>query len=153
MDEDFSKYFEKNKNVNRGFRELQVWREAIELFVIVKDMLKSQKEISFKIKAQIEDSILSVSSNIAEGYCRRSLKENIQFNAIALASLGENYSQIFALTNSRDIETGWFEEYDKKHYSLENKLVKLNKVFISKLKNKDEWKNDYIIKEMVESYD
>ena len=116
-------------------------------------MLKSQKEISFKVKAQIEDSILSVSSNIAEGYCRRSLKEDIQFNAIALASLGENYSQIFALTNSRDIDLGWFEEYDKKHYSLENKLVKLNKVFISKLKEKDEWKNDYVVKEMVESYE
>ncbi|MFC2136282.1 four helix bundle protein [Bacteroidota bacterium] len=153
MEADILKYLNKNKNINRGFRELQVWKEAIDLFSLVRDMLKSQKEISFKVKAQIEDSILSVSSNIAEGYCRRSLKENIQFNAIALASLGENYSQIFALTNSRDIESGWFEEYDKKHYSLENKLVKLNKVFISKLKDKDEWKNDYVIKEMVESYE
>ena len=39
------------------------------------------------------------------------------------------------------------------YYSLENKLIKLNRTYISKLKAKDVWENDYIIKEEVESYD
>jgi len=91
------KYLEKNKNINRGFRKLEVWEEAVELFSFVKKRLKTLNELSFKTKAQIEDSALSVSSNIAEGYCRRYLKENIQYNTIALSSLGENYSQIFTL--------------------------------------------------------
>lgn len=85
------KYLDKNKNINRGYRKLEVWQEAINLFAFVKSKLNSIKELSYKVKAQIEDSALSVSSNIAEGYCRRYLKENIQFNTIALASLGENY--------------------------------------------------------------
>ena len=46
----------------------------------------------------------------------------------------------------------WFEEYDKKHYSLENKLIQLNRTPISKL-DKNEWKNDYIIHEIVEKYE
>jgi hypothetical protein len=66
--------------------------------------------------------------------------------------LGENYSQIFALTNSEDLRASWFQEYDSKHYSLENKLIKLNRTYISKLKEKDDWKNDYILREEIESY-
>ena len=90
----------RNKNINRGYRKLVVWQEAIELFAFVKKKLKSLNTISYKLNAQIEDSIFSVHSNIAEGYCRRHLKENIQFNSIALASLGENYSHFFVLLNS-----------------------------------------------------
>ena len=132
----------RNRNINRGYRKLTVWQEAIELFVFVKKKLNTIKTISFKVKAQIEDSIFSVHSNIAEGHCRKYLKENIQFNTIALSSSGENYSQIFALLNSNDIDNEWFDEYDQRHYSLENKLINLNKSFIKKLDN-GEWNKDY----------
>jgi len=47
----------RNKNINRGFRKLEFWREALELFVYVKEKITSTKTISFKIKAQIEGSI------------------------------------------------------------------------------------------------
>ena len=143
---------EQNKNINRGFRKLEVWKEAIELFAFVREKLKTLVNLSFKIKAQIEDSIFSVSSNISEGYCRRSLKENIQYLSIALGSLGANYSQIFALNNSGEIDIAWFKEYDKLHYSIDNKLIKLNRTYILKLKEKDEWKNDYTLREIIENY-
>ncbi|MBU1677782.1 MAG: hypothetical protein KKD86_02810, partial [Bacteroidetes bacterium] len=41
----------------------------------------------------------------------------------------------------------WFDDYDKLHYSLENKLIKLNQSYIQKLQNKEDWKDDYIIRE------
>lgn len=146
------KYIERNKNINRGFRKLVVWQEAIELFNYVKIELDSLDKISYKVKAQIEDSILSVSSNIAEGNGRRHLKENIQYNNIALASLAENYSQIYALFHSNIVIEEWFNIYDAKHYSLENKLINYNRSQINMIKNKDEWKNDYIVRELIESY-
>ena len=152
MDDELKSLLQQNKNINRGYRELEVWKEAVELYHFVKDKLKILDGVSFKVKAQVEDSIFSVHSNIAEGYCRRSIKENIQYLAIAMASLGENYSQIFTLTNSGDFEIDWFKEYDKKHYSLENKLIKLNQTYIVKMKSKEEWKNDYLIREIIESY-
>jgi len=113
----------RNKNINRGFRKLEVWNEAINLYVFVKDKVRDLKEVPFKVRAQVEDSAYSCHSNIAEGYSRRSLKEYIQFINISLSSLAENYSQIFALHSGGDIDRIWFDEYDKKHYSLENKLV------------------------------
>ena len=152
MKEELKELLQQNKNINRGYRELEVWKEAVELFHFVREKLKTLNNLSFKVKAQVEDSIFSVQSNIAEGYCRRSIKENIQYLAISLSSLGENYSQIFTLTNSDDIEIDWFKEYDKKHYSLENKLIKLNQTYISKMKAKDDWKNDYILREIIENY-
>ena len=152
MKEELKELLQQNKNINRGYRELEVWKEAVELFHFVREKLKTLDNLSFKVKAQVEDSIFSVQSNIAEGYCRRSIKENIQYLAISLSSLGENYSQIFTLTNSGDIDIDWFKEYDKKHYSLENKLIKLNQTYISKMKAKDDWKNDYILREIIENY-
>jgi len=142
----------RNKNINRGFRKLDVWKEAVELYVFVRYKIRPIKDIPYKIKAQVEDSIFSCHSNIAEGYSRRSLKENIQFNNIALASLGENYSQIFALTESTDIDKSWFQVYDTKHYSLENKLINFNKSQIQQLKAKSDWKNDYEIHELISQY-
>ena len=153
MNDNFKALLVTNKNINRVFRDLIVWQEAIDLYSYVKKELRTLNDIPLKVKGQVEDSIFSVSSNIAEGYCRRSIKENIQFLSVALASLGENYSQIFACTNSEDLTVNWFNKYDSKHYSLENKLIKLNKTYISKLKDKDDWKNDYILREEIGAYD
>ncbi len=143
----------RNKNINRGFRKLNVWKDSLELYVFVKNKIRKLNEIPFKVRAQVEDSAFSVHSNIAEGYSRRYLKETIQFNNIALASLAENYSQNFALLESEDIERVWFDEYDSKHYSLENKLINYNKSQIKQLKEKTDWRTDYVVREIIEQYD
>lgn len=141
----------RNKNINHGYRKLEVWQEAIELFKFVRENIYSIQTISYNIKAQIEDSILSVSSNIAEGYCRGSLKENVQFNNIALSSLDENFSQIYALLNSGIIIGDCFDDYYGKHCRLENKLIKMNKSLVQNLDNKN-WKDDYILREGNDEY-
>ncbi|MGB5287519.1 MAG: four helix bundle protein [Ignavibacteriaceae bacterium] len=148
MDEEL---LNRNKNINRGFRKLEVWKEAVQLYVSLKNNIRTLGNVPFKVRAQVEDSIFSVHSNIAEGYSRRSLREYIQFVNIALSSLAENYSQIFALLSTHDIDKKWFDEYDKKHYSLENKLIKMNKTMITKI-DKAEWKSDYVLREIIEKY-
>jgi len=152
MDYIFKKYLEKNKNINRGYRKLEVWQEGISLFSFVKLKIDTIDNISFKTKGQVEGSALSVPSNVSEGYCRRSLKEYIQFITYALSSLGENYSQIFALFRANIIEEEWFVKYDEMHYSLENKLIKFNKNNITKLQEKSDWHNDYQVREIIEQY-
>jgi len=142
----------RNKNINRGYRKLEVWKEAVKLYVFVKTKVRKLNDVPFKIRAQVEDSAFSCHSNIAEGYSRRGLKDNIQFNTIALSSLAENYSQVFSLFEGNDIDQKWFDEYDTKHYSLENKLIKMNKTIIEKV-DKKEWKDDYVLKDTDEIYD
>lgn len=139
------KVLERNKNLNRGFRKLVVWREAIEIYVFVKQALDELKGLPFKIRDQVLDSAFSISSNVAEGYCRRSIKEYIQFINIALGSAGENYSQFYALSRSEEISKDIFDEYDKRHYSLENKLINLVKSLSKKSKDGDDWNSEYKI--------
>lgn len=146
------KYLEKNKNINRGYRKLEVWQEGVALFAFVKQKIDTIENISFKTKGQIESSALSVPSNVSEGYCRRSLKEYIQYITYALSSLGENYSQVFALFRANIIEEEWFVKYDEMHYSLENKLIQFNKSNIRKLQEKSDWHNDYQIRDIIAQY-
>lgn len=60
MDDDI---LERNKNLNRGFRKLRVWREAIELYAFEKKVLGEVKALPFKIRDQVLDSAFSISSN------------------------------------------------------------------------------------------
>ncbi|MCH7763138.1 MAG: hypothetical protein IIB95_05275 [Candidatus Marinimicrobia bacterium] len=50
---DIEKYISKHKNLNRGYRKLDVWKESINLFSSVKKKLNITKNISFKIKVQM----------------------------------------------------------------------------------------------------
>ena len=136
---------ERNKNLNRGFRKLNVWREAIDLYAFEKKVLGQIKGISFKIKDQILASGFSISSNLAEGYCRKSIKEYIQFVNVALGSCGENYSQMYALLQSREISQEIFDEFDKRHYGVETKLINLAKALSKKMKTGQDWNSDYKI--------
>ncbi len=134
---------ERNKNLNRGFRKLNVWREAIDLYAFEKKVLGKMKGISFKIRDQILDSAFSISSNLAEGYCRKSIKEYIQFVNVALGSAGENYSQMYALLKSGEISQATFDEFDGRHYSVETKLINLAKSLAKKMKTGHNWNSDY----------
>ena len=98
-----------------------------------------------RLKDQILDSVFSISSNTAEGYCRRSIKEYIQFVNIALGSILENYSQMYALLKSKEISREVFDEFDKRHYSVENKLINLAKSLSKKMKTGQDWNSDYKI--------
>ena len=57
---------ERNKSLNRGFRKLRVWREAIELYIFEKKVLSEIKGLSFKIRDQILDSVFSIHSILAQ---------------------------------------------------------------------------------------
>ncbi len=50
------------------------------------------------------------------------------------------------------INDEWFNEYDAKHYSLENKLIAYNKAQIKILKSKGDWHQDYILREEQQIY-
>src|SRR4030066_1684276 len=116
---------ERNRNINRGFRKLRVWQDAIELYVFVSKLMRSKKNISFKIKDQVEAAAISISSNIAEGYCRRSINEYLQHLNIANGSSGELYTQMYAIHKADQITKDEFDQFDERHYRTENQLLRL----------------------------
>jgi len=62
---------------------------------------------------------------------------------VALGSCGENYSQFYALLESGEISRDLFDEFDKRHYSVENRLVGLAKALSKKKRDDNDWNSDY----------
>lgn len=114
------------RNINRGFRQLRVWQDAITLYVLAstKVFVNFPFELK-KVASQGIDAFQSISRNISEGYCRRSLKEYLKHLHIALGSCGELYSCYFSCREAHQISEEDFEKIDQLHYKVENALLKL----------------------------
>jgi hypothetical protein len=50
---------------------------------------------------------------------------------------------MYALLRAGEIAQGTFDEFDKRHYSVENKLINLAKSLSKKLKTGQDWNSDY----------
>ncbi len=74
----------------KTFEYLEAWQNAIKLakkiYLLTK---KYPKEEIFSLTNQMRRAVISISSNIAEGSSRKSVKEFIYFLEIALGSLNE----------------------------------------------------------------
>jgi four helix bundle protein len=84
------------KNKNRGYQQLRVWQDAVEFYKLSCVVYRRFPYELRRVASQAMASSDSVHRNIAEGYCRRSLKEYLNFLNIALASLGESVSGLHA---------------------------------------------------------
>ena len=123
-------------NLNRGYLKLDVWKDSAKLFKMTFDMLNLRK-VDLRLKSQILDSTQSISSNIAEGYCRRTINEYLQFLNVALGSCGESLTRMIGLREVECLENSEFERFDSLHYSVENQLLGLVRSLQKKRKDAD----------------
>lgn len=79
----------------KNFKDLKVWQEGhklvLLLYIITKDF---PREEIYGLTSQMRRAVVSVTSNIAEGFGRRSYKEKLQFYYLAQGSLVELKNQI-----------------------------------------------------------
>ncbi len=113
------------RNKNRGYQQLRVWQDSIGLFREVCDLVRPWRFEHKKLASQLMASADSVHRNIAEGYCRRSIHEYLNFLNFALGSLGETVSALHAYRSAGQIDDAIFETLDGHAYRLENSLLKL----------------------------
>lgn len=119
--------FTPRRNINRGYMKLEVWQEAIALMKLVYAIIRKIPDLDLRLRSQITDAVQSISSNISEGFCRRSVNEYLQFINVALGSAGELMTRMIGLKVIERIEISDFESFDILHYSVENKLLALKK--------------------------
>lgn len=130
----------KRRNLNRGYMKLEVWNDAINLFKSTYNLVDKISNLDYKLKTQIVDAAQSISSNIAEGYGRKSINEYLYFLNISLGSSAELLTRIFGLREINLIQENDFEEFDTKHYEVKNKLLGLVKSLQTKQQN-GSWDN------------
>lgn len=80
----------------KKFEELNIWKLALKVTKEIYD-LTSKKDFSkdFELKNQIRRAIISVSSNIVEGFEKNNNNEFIRFLKIAKGSAGEVRNQFY----------------------------------------------------------
>ena len=85
----------------KSFTDLNAWKESHSLVISIYQVTKSfPREELFGLTSQMRRSAISITSNIAEGFSRRSNKEKAQFYFVSLASLTELQSQMLV---ARDV--------------------------------------------------
>jgi len=115
--------YTKRRNLNRGYMKLEVWQRGMDLFEMAFHLATPVRD--FKLKSQFTDAAQSVSANISEGYGRRSLPEYLQYLYVAKGSMAEVLTRASGLWRVKLVSDTQFEEFDKLHYEVENKLLKL----------------------------
>ncbi len=116
----------------KSFTDLNAWKEGHKLVIIIyKQTKKFPKEELFSLTSQIQRSSVSITSNIAEGFSRRSNKEKMQFYYIALGSLTEVQNQLLV---AKDI--GYIKKEIFKQIANQTVIVsKLCNGLIKKIRN------------------
>ncbi len=86
---------DEHQNQIRDYRDLTVWKEAMEIAEHVYALTRSfPREEAFGLTAQMRRAAVSIPSNIAEGFGRAQRKSFIQFLRIAQGSLKELETRI-----------------------------------------------------------
>jgi len=139
------------KNKNRGYQQLRVWDDAIEFYVACCRVFRQFPYELKRVASQEIASADSVHRNIAEGYCRRSIREYMQYLNFALGSLGESVSGLIACHKARQLGEQDFASLNAVAYKLENGLLKL----VESLERKEmqgDWIDHLVLKESNEIY-
>jgi len=89
-------------NKIKSFTDLNAWKEGHKLVLLIYKITKEfPKEERYSLVDQMRRAVVSVTSNIAEGFSRESFKEKVQFYATAKASLTELQNQLLI---SKDVD-------------------------------------------------
>jgi four helix bundle protein len=80
---------------NSYYKNLKIWQSSMQLAKNLYEVTKQfPSEEKFGLISQLRRAVVSIPSNIAEGYCRSGQKEKVHFLSISIGSLAEVETQI-----------------------------------------------------------
>jgi len=119
---------EKDKKI-KSFVDLKAWQEGHKLVLGIYKIVKNfpQEEI-YGLSSQMRRCSVSITSNIAEGFSRKTKKEKSQFYYIALGSITELQNQLII---SRDLKYLNKEKFNK----LAQDTIRVQKILYGLIKS------------------
>jgi four helix bundle protein len=128
-----------------------VWTDAVDFYVACCRVFRALPLELRRVASQEIASADSAHRNIAEGYCRRSVREYLQGLNHALGSLGESVSGLIACRRAEQISDTDFGPLNGLAFKLENGLLKL----VESLERKEihgDWIDHLVLKESNVAY-
>jgi len=115
------------------FEDIEAWKKAREVVNSIYQMSRDGEfSKDFALRTQIRRAAISIISNIAEGFSRRSNREFVQFLFVAKASAAEVQSQLYIAMDQCYISNEQFEEI----YELLDHCVRQISNFITYLRGR-----------------
>lgn len=106
----------------KSFTDLFAWQEGHRLVIMIYKITKNfPREETFGLTSQMRRCVVSITSNVAEGFSRQSFKEKVQFYSMAQGSLTELQNQIMIARDISFITQKQFKE-------LADQSIKLHKI-------------------------
>jgi four helix bundle protein len=128
-----SQGFKGSSEMLKNYKDLKVWQKSYELCLeIYRITSKFPKEEIYGLTSQIRRSVVSIPSNIAEGYGRRTTTDYIRMLYISYGSVCELETQILLAGDLSFIEKGELGKLKKNITEIERML----KALIKSLENK-----------------
>ena len=117
------------------FEDIKAWQEARALVNMIYAAVGSDGRFAsdYRFREQIQAAGVSVMSNLAEGFSRRTTREFVQFLFIAKGSVAEVQSQLYVALDQGYTSQEKFDEL----YSRSDEVARLISGFIKYLLNKD----------------
>lgn len=119
------------ENKLKSYKNLVVWQKAMDLVVEVYTLVKKlPKEETYALSDQMRRSVVSIPSNIAEGYTRNSTTEYLRFLSIANGSRTELETQLIICTRIQYLS----EKDTEKALAMSDEIGRIIYSIIGKLK-------------------
>jgi four helix bundle protein len=122
-----------NEKIKR-FTDLNAWKEGHKLVLEIYRITKNfPKEELFGLTSQIRRAVISITSNVAEGFSRNSYKEKLQFYSVSLGSVTEVQNQLLIAKDIGYISSEDFKKFAEQTIivsKLLNGLIKKSKSII-----------------------
>lgn len=110
-----------------SFKDLVVWQKSMDLTVSVYSNIKKLPQIeNFGLISQIQRSVVSVPSNIAEGYGRNQTRDFIRFLQISMGSLYELQTQMEICYRLTYIEKEEYNTFDQHSVEIAKNAFQFN---------------------------
>lgn len=115
-----------------SFKDLNAWKNAHNLALKIYQITKKfPADEIYSLTSQMRRAVISIASNIAEGFSRKTKKDKIHFYIMSLGSLTELQSQIEI---SRDLH--YLNEGD--YFELNEKTIVVHKLINGLIKSLSE---------------
>jgi len=110
----------------RTYKDLIVWQKAMQLVTDVYLLTKSlPKDEVYGLTSQVRRCSISIPSNIAEGYGRKSTNDYSRFLQIAIGSLYELQTQLEICFNLNYLNNEGFDNINEQSREIERMLSSL----------------------------
>lgn len=118
----------------KSFTDLDAWKQGHKLVLEIYKTTKTfPKDELFGLVSQLRRCVVSITSNIAEGFSRQSYKEKLYFYSMALGSVTELQNQLLIAKDVNYINQEKFQEIANQSVIVNkiiNGLIKKTKIMI-----------------------